>query len=68
MSVLFSSPTTLAAFAFQLRGALLRVDAASGAQSPDWFLAGLVSVLILLGLAVFREGAGVLRKGWRRSS
>lgn len=60
--------TTLAAFAFQLRGALLHVDAASGTRSPDWFLAGLVSVLIVLGLAVFGEAAGVLRDNRRRSS
>lgn len=52
--------TTLAAFVYQLHGALTRVDAATGAANPDWFLAGLVVVLIALAAVVFWEGVSVL--------
>ena len=56
--------TTIAAFLYQLYGALARVDAATGAAAPDWFIAVVVSVLIVLALVVFWEGVQTLRKGW----
>ncbi len=55
--------TTIAAFVYQLYHALVRVDAATGASSPDWFVAATVSVLIVLALVVFREGITILRAG-----
>lgn len=55
--------TTLAAFCYQLYHALARVDAQSGAASPDWFIAGVVTILIVLALVVFWEGAKVLLTG-----
>jgi carbon starvation protein len=57
--------TTLAAFAQQLRGALTRVDPATGAPAPDWFIAVVVAALILLSLIVFWEGIRTLRAGPR---
>jgi len=56
--------TTIAAFIYQLYGALTRVDAATGASSPDWFIAAVVAVLVTLALVVFWEGAKTLRAGW----
>lgn len=55
--------TTLAAFLFQLHGALTRLDPATGEAAPDWFLAGLVAVLIVLAGVVFWEGVSVLLRG-----
>jgi len=55
--------TTVAAFIYQLRAALTRVDPASGASDPNWFLAGLITLLISLAVVVFWEGAKVLRSG-----
>ncbi len=55
--------TTLAAFAYQLYGALTNIDPATGSASPDWFLAALVAVLIVLAGVVFWEGVAVLRRG-----
>lgn len=52
--------TTLAAFLYQLHGAVNRVDAATGLASPNWFLAALVAVLIVLAGVVFWEGVTVL--------
>lgn len=54
--------TTIAAFLYQLYGALTRVDAKSGVASPDWFIAAVVAVLIVLALTVFWEGARSLRR------
>jgi carbon starvation protein len=51
--------TTLAAFLWQLYGALTRSNQA-GAADPDWFIATVVSVLILLAAVVFWEGIKVL--------
>lgn len=48
--------TTIAAFLYQLQGALTRVNASSGASDPDWFIAVVVAVLIVLALVVFWEG------------
>jgi len=53
--------TTIAAFMYQLYGALFRVDAATGAAAPDWFIAVVVVVLISLALVVFWEGVRTLR-------
>ena len=47
--------TTLAAFAYQLHSALTQ-------SSPNWFLAGLVVLLIVLASVVFWEGVQVLSK------
>jgi carbon starvation protein len=58
--------TTLIAFLYQLHAALTRVDPVSGGAAPNWFLAGLVTLLIALALVVFWEGAKVLRQGWRQ--
>ncbi len=55
--------TTLAAFFYQLHGALTYVDPSSGQASPNWFLAGLVVVLIILAAVVFWEGVSVLLRG-----
>jgi len=57
--------TTLTAFAYQLHAALTRVDPVSGVAAPNWFLAGLVTLLIGLAVVVFWEGAKVLRQGRR---
>jgi carbon starvation protein len=53
--------TTLAAFLYQLHGALTKTDPATGAAAPDWFLAALVLLLIGLAGIVFWEGIAVLR-------
>ncbi len=60
--------TTLAAFLYQLHGALTKIDPSTGAASPDWFLAGLVVVLIVLAGIVFWEGISVLRQGRAETS
>lgn len=54
--------TTISAFLFQLYGAVTRVDATTGAAAPDWFIAAVVAVLIVLALVVFWEGLRVLRE------
>jgi carbon starvation protein CstA len=59
--------TTLAAFCYQLYGALMRVDAKTGQAAPDWFIAAVVATLIVLALVVFWEGAKVLIRGDTRS-
>jgi len=59
--------TTLAAFAHQLRSALARLDPATGAPAPDWFIAAVVAVLIVLSVVVFWEGIRTLRGGPRPS-
>jgi carbon starvation protein len=53
--------TTIAALAWQIRGALAGV----GRGGPDWFLAGLCAVLIVLALAVTFEARGALRRAPR---
>jgi carbon starvation protein len=50
--------TTVAALAWQIRGALGGV----GREGPDWFLAGLCGVLIVLAVAVSLEARGALRR------
>lgn len=55
--------TTLAAFVYQLWRALTRTDAATGAASPDVFIAVVVVVLIALALVVFWEGVRTLFEG-----
>ena len=50
--------TTVGALAWQMRGALAGV----GRDGPDWFLAGLCAVLIVLALAVSFEARGALRR------
>lgn len=50
--------TTIGALVWQIRGALAGV----GRDGPDWFLAGLCSVLIVLALAVSFEARGALRR------
>jgi carbon starvation protein len=56
--------TTLAAFLYQLYGAVTRVDK-DGASDPDLFIATVVTVLIVLALTVFWEGVRNLRGGPR---
>jgi carbon starvation protein len=51
--------TTIAAFVYQLHGALTRIDG-SGTHDPDWLIAVVVSVLIGLAIVVFWEGVNVL--------
>lgn len=46
--------TTIAAFVYQLRTTLARAE-------PDWFVAGVIAVLIALAGVVFWEGARTLR-------
>ena len=48
--------TTLAAFGYQLWGALARVNAETKVSEPDWAIAAVVVLLIVLGLVVFAEG------------
>jgi len=55
--------TTLAAFCYQLYSALARVDAATGAADPDWFIAVVIATLILLAVVVFWEGVRTLMRG-----
>jgi carbon starvation protein len=55
--------TTLAAFCYQLYGALMRIDAQTGQATPDWFIAAVVTTLIVLALVVFWEGVKVLLRG-----
>ena len=50
--------TTIAALVWQMRGALAGV----GRDGPDWFLAALCGVLIVLALAVSFEARGALRR------
>jgi carbon starvation protein len=50
--------TTIAALVWQMRAALSGV----GRDGPDWFLAALCGVLIVLALAVSFEARGALRK------
>jgi carbon starvation protein len=50
--------TTIAALAWQMRTALAGV----GREGPDWFLAGLCGVLIVLAVAVAFEARGALRR------
>jgi len=50
--------TTIGALGWQIRGALAGV----GRDGPDWFLAGLCSILIVLALAVSFEARGALRR------
>ncbi len=52
--------TTIAAFVYQLYSALARVNANTGMAEPDWFIAGVILVLIGLALVVFWEGVKVL--------
>ncbi len=54
--------TTLAAFAYQLYGAVTKLNEA-GQPDPNWFLAGLIAVLIVLAGVVFWEGVTVLTNG-----
>jgi carbon starvation protein len=55
--------TTVAAFLYQLFGALTRVNKETGALQPDWFIAVVVIVLIAMALVVFWEGMQILRNG-----
>jgi carbon starvation protein len=55
---LFMLATTLAALVWQIHAAITGV----GRDGPDWFLAGLCAVLIVLALAVALEARSVL---WR---
>lgn len=55
--------TTLAAFAYQLYGALVRVHPQTGAADPDWLIAAVVVVLIALASFVFLEGVKMLLPG-----
>ncbi len=50
--------TTIGALVWQIRSALSGV----GRDGPDWFLAGLCGVLIVLALAVSFEARGALRR------
>ena len=50
--------TTIAALAWQIHGALTGV----GREGPDWFLATLCAVLIVLAAAVALEARGALRR------
>ena len=50
--------TTIGALVWQIRSALSGV----GRDGPDWFLAGLCGVLIILALAVSFEARGALRR------
>jgi carbon starvation protein len=53
--------TTIGALAWQVRGALAGI----GREGPDWFLAALCTVLIVLALAVTFEARGALRRAPR---
>ena len=57
--------TTLGAFVYQLRAALMRIDAHTGAHDPNWFLAAVLVVLIVLALTVSWEGSKTLANGPR---
>jgi carbon starvation protein len=56
--------TTVAAFAVQIRGSLGRVDEA-GAARPDWFLAGVQTLLVLLAVVVLVEALRIVRAIYR---
>lgn len=56
--------TTLAAFVYQLYGAVTRVGE-DGAPDPDLFIATVVVVLIVLAMVVFWEGIKSLGSGQR---
>lgn len=58
--------TTLAAFLYQLYGAVTRVDK-DGTSDPDLFIATVVIVLIVLALTVFWEGIRSLGNGQRQA-
>ncbi len=55
--------TTLAAFVWQIYGALTRVDPHTHVLRPDWFIAAVIAVLILLALIVFWDGTKALLEG-----
>ncbi len=57
--------TTVGAFVYQLYAALVRVDAKTGASNPDYFIAVMIAVLIVLALVVFWEGIKSLASGER---
>jgi carbon starvation protein len=57
--------TTLAAFAYQIYGALTRIDKEANVADPDWFLAVVVSVLFVLAVVVFWDGVKTLTNGAR---
>ena len=59
--------TTLAAFVYQLVGALTRVAKDTGARDPDWFIAAVIVVLIVLALTVTWEASATLRRGSKRA-
>jgi len=54
--------TTLAAFGYQLASALSRRNADTGILEPDYFLSGVVVVLMVLAAVVFIEALKVLRE------
>jgi len=56
----FMLVTTVAAFLYQLYGAITQIDPVTKAASPNWFLAALVVVLVVLAAVVFWEGVSVL--------
>ncbi len=60
--------TTIAAFLYQIKEALGRVNADTGARSPNWLLAGIDIVLVLLAIYVFVEAWGILRGGRTRTA
>jgi carbon starvation protein len=56
--------TTIGALVWQIRGALSGV----GREGPDWFLAALCAVLIVLALAVAFEARGALARTTKRAA
>lgn len=58
--------TTLAAFVLQIRNRLQQVDEA-GEASPDWFLAGVLSLLVVLAVVVLLEALRIVRRIYRDS-
>jgi carbon starvation protein len=56
--------TTVAAFVHQIRISLLRTDEA-GASQPDWFLAGVQGLLVVLAAIVLLEAARIVRVLYR---
>jgi carbon starvation protein len=55
--------TTEAAFVYQVRDLVTRVDKQTGAPAPDYFLAAVVGALIVLALVVSWEGIKTLTNG-----
>jgi hypothetical protein len=53
--------TTIGAFALQIHGSLTRADPASGSWAPNWIIAGVDAVLVILALYVFAEAWSILR-------